>query len=75
MVIFHYDALPVNDNFGAGLVNPPAAVAPLVPGTRKAQFSAVDQAWKAGFDAAMASDFEDVYPTEDMTPAEMRAFA
>lgn len=73
MVIFHYAALPVNNTFAAGLVAPPAVHAPLVPG-KKAPFSAIDQAWKLGFDAAMASDFEDVLPREDMTVEEIRAF-
>ena len=38
--IFHYEALPVNANFGAGIINPPAAVAPVNPG-RKALTEAV----------------------------------
>ena len=49
MIIFSYDALPVNVNFGAGL-NVPAAHAPEHPGRRK-QFTTLDQAWAAGFTA------------------------
>lgn len=74
MILFHFDAIVQSTTFANGLNNAPIAVhAPYEPG-RKGQVSAVDLAWKCGFDAAFDSEFEDVLPTEDMTVEEIRAF-
>lgn len=52
MILFHHSAIVQSENFAVGLIAPPAAHGLLNPG-RKAQYSATDAAWKAGFDAAM----------------------
>lgn len=41
MLIFHYNALPVNNAFAAGLIDPPAAVASLNPGRKPVVVEAV----------------------------------
>lgn len=69
--LFHHAAIVKPADFAEGLF--PAPVARCKP------FSAVDSAWKAGFDAAVESGLEneyaDVYPPADYTAAEAWAFA
>lgn len=71
MLIFHFDSLPVNHNFAAGL-DVPAIHAPLVPGRKG--FTILDAAFESGRSAAMDSGFEDVRPPAGYSAAECVAF-
>lgn len=69
-ILFHHAAIVQPAAFADGLFPAPIA--------RSKPFSATDAAWKAGFDAAVESGFEnnlwDVYPPAGYSAAEAWAF-
>lgn len=74
MFILFDSAAIVKPNTFAAELNPPAVHAPVNPGRKTAPYSAVDQAFQAGWTAARESNFEDVLPPAHFGPAEVKAF-
>lgn len=70
MVIFHFAALPVNQHFAAGLLEPSQALAPKPRRTRPDR---LDAAWRTGFTAGQ-EDGTCAQPPAHYTPAEVYAF-
>jgi len=58
----------------AAELNPPAIHGSVNPGRKTAPYSATDAAWSCGFTAALEADFQDVFPPQHFTPAEVEAF-
>lgn len=70
MLIFDSKRTVINGNFAEGIA-PPRVFARSVTDAP----TALDVAWKAGFDAAMESEFSDVLPPAHFTLAERDAFS
>lgn len=84
MLIFHFNALPVNQHFAAGLEDhdrrsgetkprPKPVPSPRPTPTPRRDVSALDRAWRLGFEASQAEG-PDVAPPASFTPAEAEAF-